>query len=99
MNVLCENCMKRVAVPDEAAGKPTPCPACGHTFTPPALTPAALDAAPPPPPKGPSMEPTASPPPPAPTPAAPPPSPALAAPVVAGLSRAGEPCCTCTLSL
>src|SRR5205085_6458023 len=48
MRVLCPNCQQMVAVPDAAAGQPTPCPLCGKAFTPPALTGAALDQPPPP---------------------------------------------------
>lgn len=87
MNILCPSCQKRVAVPDEAAGKPTPCPLCGETFTPPALTPAAIDSAPPPIPKP-------APPPPAP-PAAPPAPATTTAP--SEPSRSGDPCCSLTL--
>lgn len=89
MNILCPSCGKRVAVPDEAAGKPTPCPLCGTSFTPPALTPAAMDAAPLPMPKAPP-----APPPPAP-PTYPPPASVSAPP--AEPARAGDPCCTMTL--
>lgn len=89
MNILCPSCSKRVAVPDEAAGKPTPCPLCGTTFTPPALTPAAIDAAPPPVPK--------------PTPAAPPPPPPFSPPATVAApdaepTPAGNKCCSLTLS-
>jgi hypothetical protein len=92
MNILCPACGKRVAVPDEAAGRPTPCPLCGEAFTPPALTPAAIDAAPPVPKPAP---PPPSPPPPAPPPFTPPPA-AVTSP--SEPSRAGGQCCTLTLS-
>src|SRR5437764_7568707 len=49
MRVLCPSCQQLVTVPDASAGQSTPCPQCGKVFTPPALTGAALDAAPPPP--------------------------------------------------
>src|SRR5581483_1599644 len=48
MRVICPHCRQSVALPDAAAGTPTPCPLCGQLFTPPALTGAAIDAAPPP---------------------------------------------------
>jgi hypothetical protein len=48
MRVLCPSCQQLVNLPDSAAGQLTPCPLCSRTFTPPALTGAAVDAAPPP---------------------------------------------------
>ena len=50
MRVLCPSCQQLVTVPDSAAGQMTACPQCGKSFMPPALTGAAIDAAPPPPP-------------------------------------------------
>lgn len=49
MRVLCPSCQQLVTLPDSAAGQMTPCPLCTKPFTPPALTGAAVDAAPPPP--------------------------------------------------
>jgi hypothetical protein len=46
MRLICPNCQQSVTVPDTAAGQPTPCPNCTKTLTPPALTGAAIDAAP-----------------------------------------------------
>jgi hypothetical protein len=62
MRLICPHCQKTVSLPDAAAGQPTPCPLCGHVFTPPALAGAALDL----PPEAPAPRP------PAPAPAAPP---------------------------
>jgi hypothetical protein len=60
MRLICPHCQQSVTLPETAAGMPTPCPACGQSITPPALTGAAIDAAP---------EPVAPPPPPPPAPA------------------------------
>lgn len=49
MRVLCPSCQQLVTLPDTAAGQMTPCPLCTRPFAPPALTGAAVDAAPPPP--------------------------------------------------
>src|SRR4051794_14131523 len=46
MRLICPHCQQPVTLPDAAAGHPTPCPQCGQTVTPPALTGAAIDAAP-----------------------------------------------------
>ena len=46
MRLICPHCQQTVTVPDDTAGKPTPCPNCGQSITPPALTGAAIDAAP-----------------------------------------------------
>jgi hypothetical protein len=46
MRLICSHCQLSVTVPDTAAGTPTPCPSCGQSITPPALTGAAIDAAP-----------------------------------------------------
>lgn len=45
MRLLCPHCQQTVAIPDSSAEQPTPCPLCGHVFTPPAL----LDLPPQPP--------------------------------------------------
>jgi hypothetical protein len=95
MRVLCPSCQQLVTLPDSSAGQPTACPLCSKTFTPPALTGAGIDAAPPP---SPPM-------------VAPPtrtaetiriPEANVARPTPTGTptastSVAGERCCTCTL--
>jgi hypothetical protein len=58
MRVLCPSCQQLVTLPDSAAGQMTPCPQCSKAFTPPALTGAAMDAAPPPVPSMPQPRPT-----------------------------------------
>ena len=52
MRLICPHCQQSVTFPDSAAGLPTPCPPCGQSITPPALTGAAIDAAPVPPLRG-----------------------------------------------
>lgn len=47
MNITCPHCQKPVTVPDAAAERPTPCPACGNIFTSPALMGEPPPAAPP----------------------------------------------------
>lgn len=51
MRMICPHCQQAVTVPDASAGQPTPCPNCSQMLTPPALTGAAVDAAPPPVPR------------------------------------------------
>lgn len=51
MRMICPHCQQAVTVPDTSAGQPTPCPNCNQMLTPPALTGAAVDAAPPPVPR------------------------------------------------
>ena len=46
MRLICPHCQLPVTVPDTTAGIPTSCPACNQSITPPALTGAAIDAAP-----------------------------------------------------
>jgi hypothetical protein len=46
MRLICPHCQVTVTVPESAAGAPTPCPQCGQSIKPPALTGAAIDAAP-----------------------------------------------------
>jgi hypothetical protein len=60
MRVLCPSCQQLITLPDTAAGQMTPCPQCGKAFTPPAMTGAAIDAAPPPAPVMPPPRPTES---------------------------------------
>src|SRR5437660_1535662 len=55
MRLFCPHCQQAVTLPDAAAGLPTPCPNCGKSITPPALTGAAIDAAPEPPPPPPPV--------------------------------------------
>src|SRR5438445_11337208 len=95
MRITCPHCQKSVVVADGSAGTPTPCPLCGHIFTPPALAGAALDLRPAPPPAAPLYEPPASPTASRPVAAAAAP-PAIHAP--AADSTAPRPCCRCVLS-
>jgi hypothetical protein len=81
MRLICPHCQVSVTVSDTAAGTPTPCPQCNQSITLPALTGAAIDAAPVPPPPPSRI---------APAPAvAPAPSPAADLPRLAEPSRSG----------
>jgi hypothetical protein len=84
MRLICPHCMSAVTVPDDAAGKETPCPNCGKPFATPARYTAAVspDVSAPPPgyvPPAPAQTPTVGPAPPPgyvlPSPALPPVSP------------------------